>query len=563
MAEVGESAAAEREAARLCKLGGRGRDPIVGERARKEPKVATVAAPARRHASTASAWGAIAAAAEIALRPVPALPLDLFRVAAGLLSACYFGHLLLEVPTFSATNGLVDHSLVRNAFWYTKISLFQPGISTALLRAAFALAILASLGILVGYRARLMALIAYVIVVSNWRWNFLEFYVDDEVMLLLLFWLMILPTGRTLSWRDLLRRDGVRAAWGRTFVSGLSVRCFVANVALIYLAAGAWKWTSPLWRDGAALRVALEMPIGRFPDAWHTSLLTALLVPASYLALLLEPLIPLAFILRPSRAKRALLVGALLFHVGIIATMDIPFANLALLAALVLSCPGGVIRFAGVRLATPPADRRATRSGAIAAVSLTVLVVATVSEGTVAQWRYPSAVDAVVSRLAGLPVGSHASGFDGSGHNPLDAALWVVGLAQSYRLFDWVDYRDWDIRPSVVVLSGGKPRRAHAMFPSSPHGILLQSYIYGVTWAPVPREYQLALRTSLLVRAAHSYCTRALSGSTVELWASIRRLGRRRTLPPFRHELVMRFRCPTAKIFVRVGKRMTLVVDAQ
>jgi hypothetical protein len=59
-------------------------------------------------------------------------------------------------------------------------------------------------------------------------------------------------------------------------VPGAAVRCFVANLALIYLVAGLWKWTSTMWRDGIAVYAILKTPLSYAPDWWgvhHISVL--------------------------------------------------------------------------------------------------------------------------------------------------------------------------------------------------------------------------------------------------------------------------------------------------
>ena len=98
--------------------------------------------------------------------------------------------------------------------------------------------------------------------------------------------------GRTLILREWLVERG--AAWRRwkcERVPGTATRCFLWNLALIYLVAGLWKWASPMWRDGIALYAVLKLPISLTPEFWgpeHLSLLKVL----NYGALILEPRFP-------------------------------------------------------------------------------------------------------------------------------------------------------------------------------------------------------------------------------------------------------------------------------
>src|SRR5215216_4256869 len=90
-------------------------------------------------------------------RPVAALPIDIFRVLVGILSTVYFVHLALQTGDISSPDGLIDHSLTRDIFWYTKMGLFHPGISANEIRAIFVIAAVASLALAAGWRPKLMA----------------------------------------------------------------------------------------------------------------------------------------------------------------------------------------------------------------------------------------------------------------------------------------------------------------------------------------------------------------------------------------------------------------------
>ena len=198
-----------------------------------------------------------------------ALPLDLFRILAGLLCVAYFGTLIVQAEDFSNPDGLLDHVLLQQIFWFTRLSLFHPGLTLSALYGILGLACVGAWGIVLGYRVRLCAAVLFVIAVSTYRWNFLVIYVDDAFMHLLLFWLMLLPVGHTLLPWEL--RHGWHACltrWRRVTVPGTTQWCFLANVCLIYLVAGLWKLASPLWQQGFALYATLRLPIAYAPDFW-------------------------------------------------------------------------------------------------------------------------------------------------------------------------------------------------------------------------------------------------------------------------------------------------------
>ncbi len=128
--------------------------------------------------------------------PVPALPLDVLRVLFGLIGLVYFWETLGSSAAFSNPDGFIDHGIVRDAFWYTRLSAFPPGVGLGLLRVVFAVACFVCVLLAAGYRPRLMAALLYVVAVSTYRRNFAVMYLDDATIHLIFFWLMLLPTGR-------------------------------------------------------------------------------------------------------------------------------------------------------------------------------------------------------------------------------------------------------------------------------------------------------------------------------------------------------------------------------
>ena len=88
--------------------------------------------------------------------------------------------------------------------------------------------------------------------------------------------------------------------------------------------------------------------------------------------------------------------------------------------------------------------------------------------------------------------------------NPVRALLWLAGLYQSYRLFDWVDERNYHARYEVRSLRPGRERSIdpRELFPESMRHLLLQSYFLGNVWLQMEPEKLAAVRRSLLERHA-------------------------------------------------------------
>jgi hypothetical protein len=437
------------------------------------------------------------------LRETYALPLDLFRILGGLLCVAYFGTLLWQAEEFSNPDGLLDHVVLQRIFWFTRLSLLHPGITLPYLYGLLGLACLGAWGIVLGYRVRLCAGILFAIAVSTYRWNFVVIYVDDAFMHLLLFWLMLLPVGKTLLLWEL--RHGWRACfahWRRVTVPGTVQWCFLANICLVYLVAGLWKLTSPLWQQGFALYATLHLPIAYTPDFWQPQYLPLLQV-ANYLALLIEPVIPILLLCRPGYPLKWLgLLCQLGFHLGILLTLAVPFVNLGLLGTSVLFFRAEICHWLQ-RRETQPIILRQTpymqRTGWLALVFLLVLSLA-VARGT---------------PVLGLL------------YRPAYAILWCVGIAQEYHLFDWIDKMNYHVmyRVSTQLADGTtQPLDPTSLFPQSLRATLLQAYLHNVRWMPVPRQHRVALKYSILNRLAQRFCSRQALTTPVTAWARVQRI---------------------------------------
>jgi hypothetical protein len=449
--------------------------------------------------------------------PLYALPLDICRIVTGLVCLAYFGRELIEAPDFTDVNGLIDHALSNEVFPFTRIGLFHAGMSLLTFQTVFMLALLCAVGVIVGYRPKLSAAVLYVIAVSTYRWHFLVIYVDDAIVHLMLFWMVLLPIGRTLVLYEwVVNRRGAWNQWKSETVPGAPVRCFVANIALIYLVAGLWKWTSPMWRSGTAVYAILKTPIALTPEYWGLEHLW-FLVPLNYLALFCEPLFPLVWVLRGrSILRTSLLIALAAFHIFILMTMRLPFANMACLgAAAVLAHDDLILLF---RLPKAPARAPAAApvfgTGGLAFSFVVVLTLAMLSSVSLPNWRKPTGTSKLsngTSLTSGTFLEAEASQVEGLGNAQLFffSALWTIGIAQQYQLLNWIDQRNFMFKHSAIEV--GSDGVSHSIdprliFPATPRSALLQSYLHGMVWNTIPAGQQSRLRESLKRRFAARYC---------------------------------------------------------
>ena len=441
--------------------------------------------------------------------PCDAIPVDLFRILVSLNSAAYFARLARESPRLYGPTGLLDPALNRELFWFSRWTPLHPalpGIGVTFFQVLYVGAAAASLALAAGFQVRTLSAGLFVTAASVFRWNIPVVYLDDAMMHAMLLWLFLLPTGRTLTIPGLLkgRRDVLRC-WTSAQVPGTAVRAFLVNLALIYGVAGAWKWTSPMWRQGIALYAGLKMAVAHDPERWSPRHLPLLRI-GNYGALLLETVVPLGLLLPAGHPlKRVMGAGLLSFHLGIVATLKIPFANLACIAALALVFRDEIMAFIRSRIPdaepdamVPSLDVRAWLSiGLVTTIAAAMLV-----DAVRPRWRsgtHDSVRNSVVSsRMA-----------PGARENPFASMLWLAGVAQSYRLFDWIDERNYHI--TYDARERGAAGRVTVLddrevFPRTQRDVLLQSYLHDVMWIKVPRNRLPELQRSIFDRYARQYC---------------------------------------------------------
>ena len=274
---------------------------------------------------------------------------------------------------------------------------------------------------------------------------------------------------------------------GSVTVAGTVQWCFLANVCLVYLVAGLWKLTSPLWQQGFALYATLRLPIAYAPDFWGPQHLPFLQV-ANYLALIVEPLIPLLLLCRPGSSwKWCGLLCQLGFHLGILLTLRTAlrqprFVGHSRCSSSEPKCCTGSSGMRRSLLCSRQAPRL-DRLGWLALVFLLVLSLAVARRTPVLDTLY----------------------------KPAYAFLWVVGIAQEYHLFDWIDKMNYHVtyrvstqRPDGTI----QPLDPSSLFPQSLRAILLQAYLHNVRWMRVPPQHRPALRYSILTRLAQRFCRR-------------------------------------------------------
>jgi hypothetical protein len=249
--------------------------------------------------------------------------LALFRIVLAVLALADLATRATDLSAHYTDGGVLPRSVLAAQVlsrWSFSLNLMngEPFFQALL----FGVAAVAALGLLVGYRTRLMTIVVWVLLLSiQWR-NPLVGGADAQLLRLMLFWAMFLPLGAYWSIDRALKAGALRLS--TRFLSLGTVGLFM-QIAFVYWFTAALK-SGPEWRvDGTALYYALSFdqistPVGRyllnFPD---------LLTVMTYATFCLEALGPFLlfcpFFTGPVRTGAVMAFMSL--HFGIWLTMDI------------------------------------------------------------------------------------------------------------------------------------------------------------------------------------------------------------------------------------------------
>ncbi|GAB2966765.1 hypothetical protein GCM10027048_41690 [Hymenobacter coalescens] len=210
-----------------------------------------------------------------------------------------------------------------------------------------------ALGLLVGWRTRLMTVLSWVLLVSVQNRNPMIAQGGDDLLRMLLFWGIFLPWGRVWS-RD---AQGRPAPEHYSHCSAATV-AYVVQIALVYVCTALLK-SGPEWRsEGTAIYYALSldqvlMPGGRllYP---HYELMKVLTHITFYTELLLPVLL---FIPVATPVWRVLFVAAIWgFHLGISLTLFVGLFFLISFSSVLGLLPTPAMNWLERRLG-PPVQR--------------------------------------------------------------------------------------------------------------------------------------------------------------------------------------------------------------
>jgi hypothetical protein len=267
-------------------------------------------------------------------QPIESSTVALFRVAFGLLALGYTLSLAPVLFAFYSDDGILPAQPSYSGTLAWGMLGFFPSDAAVIL--FYFLLLVGTIALLVGFRARLAALVVFACLISFGRRDPWVLNSGDLLVQVLAFYMLFMPSGASLSVDRWLAQSGrfwefpARAIW--------PLRLVQVQVSILYIAAVWAKVRGVTWNDGTAVSYAFRIDdIARFPVPGFVtdSLVLANLLTYGTLAVELSiGMLVWNRVLRPW----VLLLGVGL-HLGIDYAVRVGFFSYAVLVAYVAFVP--------------------------------------------------------------------------------------------------------------------------------------------------------------------------------------------------------------------------------
>ncbi len=254
--------------------------------------------------------------------------LALFRVCLGLTVLYGFYTNIINLRSLYTNEGFLPAKIFYaqiKGLWVSSIFLLNDTVAvTAIL---FALAVLACLCFIVGWKTRWASFWMWLFVMSVQVRNPYCLIGGDTVMRHLCFMSMFLPLGDKYAW-DARPGNGQKMACSFATLGVMMVLFYVYFFTFLF------KMRSPVWASGEGVKIALQLAGTGTPAAAFLLRFEPLLVLLNYATLVLEGLGPILFFVPWYTAyfRTAALLGFFALQGGLFTTMSLlafPFASTA------------------------------------------------------------------------------------------------------------------------------------------------------------------------------------------------------------------------------------------
>jgi hypothetical protein len=262
---------------------------------------------------------------------VSARPLAVFRILIGLIAIAHVGLISLDMVPWLTDAGYLRGSEARElaGTWRrSPLQWIQDPVSVRIFLGAVAAA---AVCVTLGWRTRIMSVLLYLGVLSLHHRMLLVGTGADTLLLCMLFYLMLSPSGAAYS-LDARRSARQRGTLAEPLIVPWAQRLAQVQLAVIYLITALLKTNGATWPNGSALYYVMHNPdFNRFTLGISESPLV--LNALTHVALLIE--FALAFLLWFRASRPYAIVAGIVLHGGILLTVNIPLFGETMVATYV------------------------------------------------------------------------------------------------------------------------------------------------------------------------------------------------------------------------------------
>lgn len=253
--------------------------------------------------------------------PISARPLGAFRIVFGLLILANLAYLAVDLDYWCTDAGLLQGPEAREAAAPLRFSPLQYYQSPATVRAFFGATAAVAVLFTVGWRTRLTGVLLYLGVLSIHHRNILSNAGPDVLVLIMLFYTMLSPSGAAYS-LDARREARRRGGPAEPLIVPWAQRLIQVQLCLIYFVTAVLKCNGATWLNGTAIHYVLNnSEVARF----RLDPLTE--YPLAVNALSLAGLVSefaLAFLLWFRATRPWVILAGILLHGGILFMVNVP-----------------------------------------------------------------------------------------------------------------------------------------------------------------------------------------------------------------------------------------------
>ncbi len=265
--------------------------------------------------------------------------LAFFRVAIALVVLNDVFARIPDLTVFYSDAGVLPRAEVFSMHSPYDLSVYFMAGSAVSMAILFLLHALSAVGLLAGFRTRLMVFLCWLFTISIQDRNPLVMMGGaDAYLRLLLFWGMFLPLGQRFSLDAALNP---RKEQDPPLLFNLATSAILLQCVIVYLMTSAQKWSMGIWRDGTAVSYVLNNEIFAKSAAQYFLQFPALLTGLTYVVPAFEFFGPvLLFCPWGTGLLRTLTVlGFIFMHTAFFVCIDVEFFQFVSIAALLLFLP--------------------------------------------------------------------------------------------------------------------------------------------------------------------------------------------------------------------------------